>query len=56
MKDHRAISPSMNDQCSGKTLRTGMSFLPAPARPRRSSSHPTGPAAFLPTAVFSMLV
>src|SRR5687768_9262178 len=55
MKDHRAISPSMNDQCSGKTLRTGRSFLPAAARPRRSSSHPTGPAAFLPKPLSSTL-
>jgi hypothetical protein len=43
-KLHSAISPSMNDQWSGKTLR--MSFFPAPARPSRSSAHvpsdPTG--------------
>src|SRR5690349_13818407 len=53
MNDHSAISPSMNDQCSGKTLRSGISLLVA-ARPMRSSSHAVGPAAALPTEVFSM--
>src|SRR3982751_6337128 len=35
-KLHRAISPSMNDQWSGKTLRRF--FFAAPARPSRSSA------------------
>src|SRR4029078_3774406 len=35
-KLHSAISPSMNDQWSGKTLRRF--FLPTAARPRRSSA------------------
>src|SRR5690349_3301315 len=52
MNDHSAISPSMNDQCSGKTLRNGISLLLA-ARPRRSSIHWTGPDAALPKSVFS---
>src|ERR1700712_2583661 len=36
-KLHRAISPSMKDQWSGKTLRRF--FFARPARPRRSSAH-----------------
>src|SRR3954467_2288945 len=36
-KLHSAISPSMNDQWSGKTLRT--CFLASPAMPVRSSAH-----------------
>src|SRR4029079_11435907 len=36
-KLHRAISPSMKDQWSGKTLR--ICFLAMVARPRRSSAH-----------------
>src|SRR5918993_1072255 len=36
-KLHRAISPSMNDQWSGNTLRRFF-FIPV-ARPRRSSAH-----------------
>src|SRR5690349_9660273 len=41
-KLHRAISPSMKDQWSGKTLRRF--FLPIAARPRRSSAQlPTAP-------------
>ena len=36
-KLHSAISPSMNDQWSGKTLRRF--FFIAVARPRRSSAH-----------------
>src|SRR3954451_25012704 len=44
-KLHSAISPSMNDQWSGKTLRRF--FLASVARPRRSSAHPaTAPARF----------
>src|SRR5688500_8264438 len=53
MNDHSAISPSMNDQCSGNTLRSGISLLLAP-RPIRSSIHSTGPETFLPKSVFSM--
>src|SRR4028118_1681117 len=41
-KLHSAISPSMNDQWSGKTLR--MFFLTSGASPSRESSQPTGPA------------
>src|SRR5689334_25150167 len=37
-KLHRAISPSMKDQWSGKTLRRF--FLARPASPRRSSAQP----------------
>src|SRR5689334_12925785 len=51
MNDHSAISPSMKDQCSGKTLRSGMSLLLA-AKPSRSSIQATGPDAFLPNSVF----
>src|SRR3954451_16350999 len=36
-KLHSAISPSMNDQWSGKTLR--ICFLASPAMPVRSSAH-----------------
>src|SRR6478736_736503 len=43
-KLHRAISPSMNDQWSGKTLRS--CFLPRPARPRRSSAQPAAAPTF----------
>ena len=62
-KLHRAISPSMNDQWSGKTLRRF--FFIAVARPRRSSAHvattPTGPgfeavAAFVRLLVATLLV
>src|SRR3954449_5099009 len=41
-KLHNAISPSMNDQWSGKTFRT--CFFAAVARPRRSSAHVATPA------------
>src|SRR3954467_10198372 len=42
-KLHRAISPSMKDQWSGKTLRRF--FFARVASPRRSSAHPaTAPA------------
>jgi hypothetical protein len=41
-KLHSAISPSMNDQWSGNTLRN--CFFISPARPTRSSSQVTGPA------------
>src|SRR5688500_1873480 len=37
MKLHSAISPSMKDQWSGKTLR--ICFFATVARPRRSSAH-----------------
>src|SRR6478609_2293419 len=43
-KLHSAISPSMNDQWSGKTLRS--CFLPRPARPRRSSAQPAAAPTF----------
>src|SRR5690242_17074320 len=39
-KLHRAISPSRNDQWSGKTLRS--CFFARPPSPTRSSSHSTG--------------
>src|SRR5690349_22756405 len=52
MNDQSAISPSMKDQCSGNTLRSGISLLLA-ARPSRSSIHSTGPPTFLPKSVFS---
>ena len=41
MKLYSAISPSRNDQWSGKTLRTF--FLTRVASPTRSSSHSVGP-------------
>src|SRR4051812_38853317 len=44
-KLHSAISPSMNDQWSGKTLRRF--FLASVARPSRSSAH----SAALPTGL-----
>src|SRR6478609_433028 len=43
-KLHRAISPSMKDQWSGKTFRS--CFLPRVARPRRSSAHPAAAPTF----------
>src|ERR1044071_2662660 len=52
MNDQSAISPSMKDQCSGNTLRSGISLLLA-ASPNRSSIHSTGPETFLPKSVFS---
>ena len=56
-KLHSAISPSMNDQWSGKTLRRF--FLAIVARPRRSSVHSTAAAPllrFLALAAFLPLV
>src|ERR671918_1294007 len=49
MKLHSAISPSRNDQWSGKTLRPNV--LTRVARRTSSSSHFTGPAAALPVLV-----
>src|SRR5918995_7452684 len=57
-KLHRAISPSMNDQWSGKTLRRF--FFIAVASPRRSSAHdasePAGPGLDAVAAVAPLLV
>src|SRR6478735_4418855 len=56
-KDHSAISPSMNDQWSGNTLRRF--FRMAVASPSRSSNHPaTAPAlcGFCAVAAFERLV
>src|SRR4051812_49919916 len=44
-KLHSAISPSMKDQWSGKTLR--ICFLVAVARPSRSSAQVAAPAALV---------
>src|SRR5690348_16111650 len=54
-KLHSAISPSMNDQWSGKTLRSGISLLVL-ARPSRSSAHVAAPAALLGLAAVAGLV
>src|SRR4051794_18521860 len=53
-KLHSAISPSMKDQWSGKTLR--ICFLVAVARPSRSSAHVAAPAALLGLLVVAGLV
>ncbi len=57
-KLHRAISPSMKDQWSGKTFRT--CFFIAEARPRRSSAQlaaaPTLLGFFAVAAVSRLLV
>ena len=53
MKEYSAISPSRNDQWSGKTLRKN--GRPSLATPIRSSSHLAGPAATLKTGPSSFL-
>src|SRR6478736_9970202 len=53
-KLHSAISPSMNDQWSGKTFRRF--FLAIVARPSRSSAHSaTAPMRFGPDAVAAVV-
>src|ERR1700712_4235909 len=54
MKLHRAISPSMKDQWSGKTLRRF--FLASPASPSRSSAHSAAAPTLLGLAALLALV
>src|SRR3954471_4877518 len=53
-KLHSAISPSMKDQWSGKTLRRF--FFARPARPSRSSAHPAAAPTLLGLAALLALV
>ncbi len=53
-KLHSAISPSMKDQWSGKTLRT--CFFATPARPVRSSAQVARPATGFGRCVLAAVV